>query len=223
MSTSKIICAVATLAVLGACVSPETHRRALSANDALKAQIAELTEYQRKLGKENEQLKSDVERLSKSAKDAAWVESQKQKLDELLKRYQEGSSSAVDGVELVRTSEGLAFRVLGGLLFNPGSVEISEQGRATLGQLMGELTRQGKRIRVDGHTDDQPITHSNWGTNLRLSVERSMAVADFLTKSGIPAEKVSVAGYGEYQPAQPEKSDAARQKNRRVEILMLDR
>jgi chemotaxis protein MotB len=84
------------------------------------------------------------------------------------------------------------------------------------------LQREGKRVRVDGHTDDTPIQYSQWGTNLRLSVERSMSVVDFLIKSGLPAERVGVAGFGEYRPAVAGNGDDARQQNRRVEILMLD-
>ena len=60
-------------------------------------------------------------------------------------------------------------------------------------------------------------------TNLRLSVERSLAVADFLEHAGLPANRICVAGYGEHRPTEQAKDDAARQKNRRVEILMLDR
>ena len=46
---------------------------------------------------------------------------------------------------------------------------------------------------------------------------------DFLISSGVPASKLSMAGYGEYRPAIEEKTDAARKTNRRVEILMLNR
>jgi chemotaxis protein MotB len=205
-----------------ACVSPEAHNRALSANQALQAEIASLTETQRALMRQNEQLRADIERLGKQAADADWIREQKARLDELLKQYQQGGPSAVPGVELVRTSEGLAFRVLGGVLFAPGRIEISDQGKQTLAQLIGTLQREGKRVRVDGHTDDTPIQHSQWGTNLRLSVERSMAVADFLIKSGLSAERVGVAGFGEYRPAVPGTDDDGRQRNRRVEILMLD-
>lgn len=214
--------AFAALFTMAACVSPSEHRRVLGANDALKAEIASLTATQTALSAENERMRADLERLGKQAADADWIREQKAKLDKLLASYQEGSSSAVPGVELVRTGEGLAFRVLGGVLFPPGRIEISEQGKQTLSQLIATLKQEGKRVRVDGHTDDTPITHSQWGTNLRLSVERSMAVVDFLVKSGLPADKVGVAGFGEYRPVEAATTDVARSKNRRVEILMLD-
>jgi len=222
MSTMRTMW-LAALFTTAACVSPEEHRRVLGANEALKAEILSLTQTQHAISRENEQLRADLERVGKQAADADWIREQKAKLDKLLATYQEGSAGALPGVEVVRTGEGVAFRVLGGVLFSPGRIEISDQGQKTLAQLIDTLKQEGKRVRVDGHTDDTPITHSQWGTNLRLSVERSMAVADFLIKSGLPADKVGIAGFGEYRPIDAAATDPARQKNRRVEILMLDR
>jgi flagellar motor protein MotB len=223
MSISRYTVAFASLLICAAsCVSPEEHRRVRSANEALKAEIASLTEHQRQLGDENARLRADVERLGKSAADADWVREQKEKLERLLKQYQEGAPSAIPGVELINTAEGFGFRVAGGVLFASGKTDITDQGKQILTQLITTLKQEGRRIRVDGHTDDQPIQHSAWGTNLRLSVERSLSVADFLIKNGLGADKVGVAGYGEYRPAVEGANDEARQKNRRVEILMLN-
>ena len=61
------------------------------------------------------------------------------------------------------------------------------------------------------------------GTNRRLTAERALSVLDFLISSGVPANKLSMAGYGEYRPAVDEQTDAARKTNRRVVLLMLDR
>ncbi|MEQ1633131.1 MAG: OmpA family protein [Planctomycetota bacterium] len=223
MSTKTRTLALAALFTMAACVSPEEHRRALGANQALKAEIASLTAAQHAISLENERLRSEMDRLGKQAADADWIREQKDKLDKLLSQYQSGGAGAVDGVELVRTSEGLAFRVLGGVLFSPGSIQISEQGKQTLGKLISTLKQEGKRVRIDGHTDDTPIKNSRWGTNLRLSAERALAVAEFLTQSGFAADQVGVAGYGEHRPTTAGSTEDSRQQNRRVEILMLDR
>lgn len=215
-----------TLILLGvlaaaACVSPEAHRQALGANSALQAEIAGLSESQKSLAAENERLRAQVGDLSTRAADAAWIDEQKQKLASLLAKYGTGTPSADSGVELVHTPEGYAFRVAGGVLFSSGQNMLSEQGKKTLSELASSL--EGRRVRVEGHTDDVPITRSQWGTNLRLSVERSMAVADYLIQTAsLPAARVGVAGYGEYRPAVPGTDDASRAKNRRVEILLLD-
>jgi flagellar motor protein MotB len=223
MSSMKSTFGLAVLLFAAACVSPEEHRRALNANTALQAELASLSETQRATQKENERLRADLDRLGKQAMDADFLRDQKAKLEDLLKRYEEGGVGKVEGVDLVRTPEGYAFRVLGGVLFSSGQAEISENGRKTLLQILTTLKQEGKRVRVDGHTDNEPISRSKWGTNLRLSVERSLAVADFLIKSGMAADSVGVAGYGEYRPAEAGKGADAQAKNRRVEILMLDK
>ena len=203
-----------------ACVSPETHRRVAGANTALQAENASMVESQRALAVENDRLRAQVTDLGKRAADADWIDDQKKKIAGLLAKYGEGRSTQ-DGVELVHTPEGYAFRVAGGVLFAPGRNDLTEQGRKALADLAASL--QGRRIRVEGHTDNTPITRSQWGSNLRLSIERAMVVTDFLIQTGgLKADQVGVAGYGEYRPAVSGDDDAARHKNRRVEILLLD-
>jgi chemotaxis protein MotB len=213
-----------TLAVAlfaASCVSSEQHRRVVGEKNALQAQLASMAEAQKMLSAENERLRNQNRDLSARALDAAYIAEQKQKLADLLARYGQGSPNAQNGVDVVQTPEGIAFRVAGGVLFASGQNALSESGRRTLTELSTQLA--GRKIRIEGHTDDQPIVNSSWGTNLRLSVERSMVVADFLTTSaGLPKSNVSVAGYGEHRPAVSGGDDASRSKNRRVEILMLD-
>lgn len=210
----------AALVLAAACVSPEAHREVVGANDKLQAQIAEMANSQKVLAAENERLRTENNDLRGRAVDAAYIEDQRKKLKDLLERYGAGTPAASEGVELVMTPEGYAFRVAGGVLFSPGQNALSEQGRKTLGELAKQL--EGRAIRIDGHTDDTPITRSQWESNLHLSVARSLAVANFLIKDGgLKADRISVAGYGEYRPAAAGTDDAARQKNRRVEILML--
>lgn len=213
-----------TLAVAlfaASCVSSDNHRRVVGERNALQAQLASMAEAQKTLAAENERLRNQNRDLSARALDAAYIAEQKQKLADLLARYGKGSPNAQNGVEIVQTPEGIAFRVAGGVLFASGQNALSETGKRTLTELASQFT--GRRIRIEGHTDDQPIERSQWGTNLRLSVERSMVVADFLTSSaGVSKSNVSVAGYSEYRPAVEGKDDTARAKNRRVEILMLE-
>ncbi|MCA8949201.1 MAG: OmpA family protein [Planctomycetes bacterium] len=211
-----------TLALLAAgCVSPEAHRRVVGANAALQAQIAQMVDSQKNLAVENDRLRGQIAELGKNAVDAKWVADQKERLADLLGKYGKDAPNAVPGVDLVQTPEGYAFRVAGEVLFSPGRNDLSDTGHRALDDLANAL--RGRRVRVEGHTDDTPIQHSSWGTNLRLSVERAMAVADYLTKSaGLDASKVGVAGYGEFRPAVAGNDEAARAKNRRVEILLLD-
>jgi chemotaxis protein MotB len=204
-----------------ACVSPETHRQAVGAKNALQALVADMAEDQKTLAAENERLRTENQDLSVRAADAAWIADQKKRLAELLEKYGTGTPAAQNGVELVQTREGFAFRVAGGVLFSPGQNALSDGGKRTLEELAKQLA--GRKVRIEGHTDDTPIKNSSWGTNLRLSIERAMVVADFLTTTGgLKPDQVSAAGYSQFRPAADGVDDGARQKNRRVEILMLD-
>jgi chemotaxis protein MotB len=180
-----------------------------------------MAEAQKTLSAENERLRNENRDLSGRAVDAAALAADRQKIADLLARYRQAAPTTQNGVELIQTPEGVAFRVAGNVLFAPGQNTLSESGKRTLTDIATQLA--DRRVRVEGHTDDQPIERSAWGTNLRLSVERSMVVADYLTAAaGLRKSNVSVAGYSEYRPAVEGRDDAARAKNRRVEILMLD-
>lgn len=215
----KYTLSMVALVFATACVSPEAHRKVVGANDALRAEIAGMAESQKSLSAENERLRNENQRLAANAVDANWVKEQKARLAELLAK---NPGLSGPGINVVQTSEGPAIRVDGSVLFAPGRNDLSDAGKRTLDSLVASL--QSGRVRVEGHTDDTPIQRSQWGTNLRLSVERAMAVADYLIKSaGVPAERVSVAGYGEFLPAVEGNDDTARAANRRVELLLIDR
>ncbi len=74
-------------------------------------------------------------------------------------------------------------------------------------------------VRVQGHADD--TGDENW--NQQLSERRSHAVRDMLIRSGVAPERLVVEGFGEDRPWEPDTSVAARNKNRRVEFLILQR
>lgn len=214
---------IAALCCASACVSPEAHRQLQGENDALKAQIADLTEQHGILASQMGKLESENQELGARAADAAWIEQQKKKLGELLSRYGgDGKPTTVPGVELVQTSEGYAFRVAGEVLFASGQTALSEGGQRTLTELAKTIMDQGRSVRVEGHTDSEPIRRSRWRTNMRLSAERALSVLDFLIQAGVPREKLSMAGYGQYRPTTTEQTKEAMKANRRVEILMLN-
>jgi chemotaxis protein MotB len=211
---------LAALFASAACVSPEAHKRVVGEKEALQALYDGMRADHDKLVASNDRLRAEVTDLQKRALSTAEIEEQRRALARFIDQKDASLGALGKDVEVIRTNEGIAFRVTGGVLFASGRDELSEQGKQTLLGLAKEL--QGKRVRVDGHTDDEPISRSQWGTNLRLSVARSLAVADFLIQScKLPAASVCVAGYGEHRPAQAGSDDAARRRNRRVEILML--
>lgn len=112
------------------------------------------------------------------------------------------------------------------LLFALGSTEIDKQGKDALrgfAKVINGLEKVNFQIYVEGHTDDIPVTNlgdikDNWD----LSVMRSTEVIRFLTKECKVNPRILVAsGRGQYEPVKEGKTNEARAKNRRTEILIV--
>ena len=219
MSRLAEFCVLAVVATASACVSPEAHRQVVSANDALRKQIADLQRVNDEQDGELRRLTEQSVALTKRVHDATWIREQKEKLARLLKELGPGGSEQVPGVKVIQTPEGTALQVKGEVLFASGKADLTNQGRQTLKKLVPHL--RNNAIRVDGHTDNDPIDHSKWRTNLNLSAGRAVTVAEFLVENGLDPTQVSMAGYGEHRPAVAGNDKAAKAQNRRVEILLL--
>ncbi len=74
-------------------------------------------------------------------------------------------------------------------------------------------------VEVAGHTDSRGTDQYNQG----LSERRANAVRDYLVGQGVTASRLTARGYGEAQPVATNDTDAGRQLNRRVELIVLDR
>lgn len=114
------------------------------------------------------------------------------------------------------------------IFFDSGSPEIKESGMAVLKKVGEALALYpDKIIRVVGHTDTIPLTklaQEQYPTNWELSVARATTVVRFLQdECGISPERLIAAGRGPYQPVATNRTPAGRQKNRRIEIILLDR
>jgi len=78
-------------------------------------------------------------------------------------------------------------------------------------------------LQVGGHTDKTPINTAQYPSNWDLSAARALSVVRFLVEQGIPADRLSAAGYGQYQPIDPADTPDAYSKNRRIELKLTER
>jgi len=108
------------------------------------------------------------------------------------------------------------------ILFASGSADLGAEGRRTLAEVAGVLAEFTDRsFQVEGHTDDRPISTSQFPSNWELSAARALSVVKVLVAQGVPAENLSGAGYGEYHPVAMNETVEGRRLNRRIEIVML--
>ncbi len=106
------------------------------------------------------------------------------------------------------------------IYFDTGKWKIREESYPELDRL-AEFLRQNPRviIQINGHTDDT----GDPSTKKELSLYRARAVKAYLMKKGIPEYRMKVKGYGMDKPLVPNNSDENRQKNRRVEFVILSK
>ena len=114
----------------------------------------------------------------------------------------------------------------GEVLFDVGSADLVDSGRDFVTRLAAPLktileAEPEQLVMVAGHTDDVPIHNERFPSNWELSTSRAVSVARVLTQSGIPARRVVAAGFGPYHPRVPNASAESRQRNRRIEVLLV--
>jgi chemotaxis protein MotB len=167
---------------------------------ALNASLAQSTEKLEKAKAELEKKSSQYEALAKGLKDE--IRSGKIELSELR------------GRTVVKLKDKI--------LFSSGSAKVNPEGVAALGKVAQALKDvQGKIVRVEGHTDNVPTDAKGpFPSNWELSTTRALEVVKLLQENGIPGERLSAVGYGEYHPIASNKSAGGKSLNRRIEIVL---
>lgn len=170
--------------------------------------------------KELQRLRMELERL-KAEKDREIQELQhaKQMLEKKFKKEIEEKE-----LKLSMEEKGLVLRFVAEVFFDSGKAEIRPEAYPILDKVAEFLKQEvpDRNIAIEGHTDNQPIKYSGWKSNWELSAARALSVLHYLVdKKGIDPKRVQAVGYGEYHPIADNSTPEGRQKNRRVEIVIL--
>ena len=117
---------------------------------------------------------------------------------------------------------GLVARMLDQVLFDSGKAQLRRSAFPVLDKVTKVLEEIADQpVGVEGHTDNVPIKRSGWESNKALSIARANAVVDYLVEHGVDRSRLTPIGYGEEHPITSNGTTAGRQKNRRVEIIIL--
>jgi flagellar motor protein MotB len=112
--------------------------------------------------------------------------------------------------------------ISGRVLFALNSDQLSPEGRELLHSLVtplrAYLATRDELLMVSGFTDDRPIRGGPFADNWELSAQRALTVTRTLVEEGMPASLVFAAAFGSQQPVTPNTGEAARARNRRVEM-----
>lgn len=207
-----IIFSIAVFSLSG-CASIDKARRA----DELEAENASLRDSIAQLQKEKTK---EVQKVyEEKDKELSELEQAKRELEESLKK-EIGDYKA----KLQMTERGLVITFVSEVFFDSGKDMIKSDGKASLDKVAEVLNRDvpNSQVAVEGHTDNDPIKYSGWKSNWELSSGRALAVVHYLADNcKVGPERLSANGYGEYHPVTPNDTPQNKEKNRRVEIVIL--
>lgn len=186
-----------------------------------------------KLKEENEKLKADLASSRQKESDLQMkVKQQEDRYEKECKTVSRGFNNEMDNGDIVmrKVKSGLAVNMADRLFFETGKADIKPGGQAVLRKLAENLKDMpGKIIRVDGHTDSSPIKPGSelsrkYQTNWELGAARAINVTRFLSeKCGIDPVLISASTYSMYQPIESNDTKKGKSKNRRIEIIIVDK
>jgi chemotaxis protein MotB len=126
-------------------------------------------------------------------------------------------------IEVEQQERGLVITLPTDAFFPPGRAELNPRARQRIDRLAEFLAVTQHRIRVEGHTDDRETPAPPYPSVWELSVARAHRVLTRLSAHGIDENRLSLAGYGPTRPRFEGVSRLALERNRRVEIVILNR
>jgi len=132
-----------------------------------------------------------------------------------------GDLIELDNIRVRESPFWLELEVETDILFPSGSATISGPAQPVLGQIAEILTPFPNPIRVEGHTDNLPISTPAFPSNWELSAARAANVVRLFQDAGVAAERLAAIGMGEYRPVADNATVVGRNLNRRVLIVVL--
>jgi chemotaxis protein MotB len=190
-------------------VSEERQRRALEEAERIRLEA------------EKARLEEEAERLTAEAEDLARFKSDF--FGELRQVLEGQDSIRIEGDRFIFASE---------VLFEPNSATLAPAGEAEIANIADILRGIADDIpagidwviRVDGHTDNIPITGGRFADNWELSQARALSVVRFMSEDlDIDPRRLAANGFGEFQPINPLDTPEARAQNRRIELKLTEK
>ena len=195
-------------------------------NSSLEQQNTELKQQVSSLDQQKASVQQQVGSLEQEKAALLAANQQRQKQYDAL--VQNLSKEVEKGQLQVRQYKNmLAVDLAEQIFFDSGRAILKKEGKEVLKKVGDALKGyENKVIRVVGHTDNVPVAKSlqdKFPTNWELSVARATNVVRYLQEVGIPPERMIPSGRGEYEPVASNDTPEGRKKNRRIEIMLIDK
>lgn len=127
-----------------------------------------------------------------------------------------------DQVFVAGESDGVKIRMPAGAVFQGATASLKSEGEQLLGALATVIGESKHFVRIDSHCDDRPAKGSVYPSNWELSSARACSVLRFFTeKKGLESGRFSAQGFADSRPETDVVTEADRENNRRIEIVIL--
>jgi chemotaxis protein MotB len=122
-----------------------------------------------------------------------------------------------------RSERGVVLVLQDSILFDPGEADILPSALPFLTKVGNLLSQIDNQVKVEGHTDNVPMSSYRFPSNWELSGARASSVVRFLVEeNGLPENRFAIAGYSDTRPVASNDNAVNRSKNRRVEIVIIE-
>jgi chemotaxis protein MotB len=146
-------------------------------------------------------------------------------IDNLSQQLSSALSEMIDSEDVIikQGEDWLELEIKSRVLFQSGDARLARAAVPVIGEIADILQTSANPIQVEGFTDNQPINTPRFPSNWELSAARAASVVHLLDRYGIQPDRMSATGYGEYKAIADNSTEAGRQKNRRVVLVILGR
>lgn len=197
--------------------------------------VSSLSQQLEQTGSQNKTLAKNLEEVNRALKEyqerAAQLERIKQRFEVLRDKLKKLTDLGLK-VEIRRNR--MVIRLPGDVLFASGDDKLKDEAKKKVLDAVADVIRNDKQLagryfQIAGHTDNKPLKGGKFGDNWGLSAMRARQVLIYLiapmgTKDGgggLSQERLHAAGYGDTDPVGKNDTDAERQQNRRVELVLM--
>lgn len=133
-----------------------------------------------------------------------------------------GGAAGIEGAQVSVTERGVVISISSTLFFDSGSATLKPMAQKALDKLVKSLKDSGRMINIEGHSDNTPIATAQFPSNWELSAARASSVVRyFVGKYQFSQSHIAAIGYADSRPKATNSTPLGRQKNRRVEIVLL--
>lgn len=132
-------------------------------------------------------------------------------------------NSLTDEIKIREEDRGIVLELDESILFDSGKADIKPSSIPILDTISKIINETDNEIVAEGNTDDVPVKNAEFDSNWELSTKRALSIVKYLIENkNINPNRISIKGYGEFNPIAPNDTQENKSKNRRVDILVVE-